>query len=181
MEKAKEKKIKTLLLMSENGESLIRFECECNEASRHFMFYGAYVDVDIDDTLAWTRFKGLDELKEYGKGKDLYFYRLESIKPVDPFPASELYEDRNCSKPLTAMPKTYRFAYERKNVWDCRRWANQPKDIVDSCLCDGSHYYRIERILVFSVKSLSSDDIVAGKKDVEVIPWKIRGAGILYS
>ena len=118
------------------------------------------------------------ELASYGKGKDLYAYHLENVNPVE-LHLSDLYEDEDCTKPLTKAPQSYRFAYFRKfGIILNTQLEEMKKDesIVDICTDNGerpSDSYYVQRVLIFSDHAQYCAKILNGEKDLEVRKTRI--------
>jgi hypothetical protein len=126
-----------------------------------------------------------DDLFDYGKGKTLYAYHFENVKPIDPMPITCLYKDEACTKPLTRAPQSYCFAYRK--VWF--DWLYQLEDYIKENYSDWRGVgkkdgkdmcFAIEKVLVFSIRSPWLCKIANGEKDLEVRKSRISNAGIEY-
>jgi hypothetical protein len=119
-----------------------------------------------------------DDLFDYGKGKDLYAYHLEHVKPIE-LHLSDFYEDEDCTKPLTKAPQSYRFAYFRKfGIILNTQLEEMKKDesIVDICTDNGerpSDSYYVQRVLIFSDHPEYCAKILNGEKDLEARKTRI--------
>jgi hypothetical protein len=127
------------------------------------------------------------QFTDYGKGKPLYAYHLENVKPVE-LDLYDFYEDEACTKPLTKAPQSYRFAYRRHNCtdeearminyyWDSDKWLDSEGH---ECFQDFYCWYYIEKCLIFSIRSPWLCKIANGEKDLEVRKTRILNAGIEY-
>jgi hypothetical protein len=115
-----------------------------------------------------------DDLFDYGKGKDLYAYHLEHVRPVE-LKLSDFYEDEACTKPLTKAPQSYRFAYRRHNCADeearmINKWSDQEGH---ECFQDVYGWYYAEKCLIFSDHPEYCAKILNGEKDLEVRKTRI--------
>ena len=85
---------------AKNGS--VCFECDCKEAFCLTMpditiYYEEYISVNRkpkdpishDELLTRSRLSN-EQLNGYGKGKDLYAYHFENVKPIDPMPITQL-------------------------------------------------------------------------------------------
>jgi len=116
------------------------------------------------------------ELASYGKGKTLYCYHLEHVKPIE-LHLSDLYEDEDCTKPLTKAPQSYRFAYRRHDCTDeearmINKWSDQEGH---ECFQDVYGWYYVEKCLIFSDHPEYCAKILNGEKDLEVRKTRIKG------
>lgn len=114
------------------------------------------------------------ELASYGKGKDLYAYHLENVKPVA-LKLSDFYEDEACTKPLTKAPQSYRFAYRRHDCTDeearmINKWSDKEGH---ECFQDFYGWYYVEKCLIFSDHAEYCAKILNGEKDLEVRKTRI--------
>ena len=118
-----------------------------------------------------------DDLFDYGKGKTLYAYHFENVKPIYPMPITCLYKDEDCTKPLTKAPQSYRFAYRRHNCTDeearmINKWSDQEGH---ECFQDVYGWYYVEKCLIFSDHPEYCAKILNGEKDLEVRKTRIKG------
>ena len=88
-----------------------------------------------------------DDLFDYGKGKTLYAYHFENVKPIYPMPITCLYKDKSCTQPLTKAPQSWCYAYQ---------------------LVKGACFTQIRKILILSIRPEWLCKIANGEKDLEV-------------
>lgn len=162
-------------------------ECDCKEAFKYDFIHqsGDLSNFYIRDQRT-ERMKDClsnDDLFAYGKGKDLYAYHFENVKPIDPMPITQLYKDKACTKPLTKAPQSYRFAYRRHNCtdeealminYDC----DSDKE-GHECFQDFYGWYYVEKCLIFSDHPEYCAKILNGEKDLEVRKTRIA-EGVEY-
>lgn len=187
---------------------LIVAECDVKEAfvliSLPFCEKSYYVSKYCPESLTPSKIREMSclsnmELVEYGKGKDLYAYHLENIKAIEPFPITDLYSDEACMELLTKAPQSYCFVYRKVYIDEseikCTTDENDPAMVYaytdgseKDCFCeDDGRFYRVEKYLVFSVRSpyvalelnIDSD---TGKpfKDLEIRKTRIANSEIKY-
>jgi hypothetical protein len=116
-----------------------------------------------------------DDLFDYGKGKPLYAYHLENVRPVE-LKLSDFYEDEDCTKPLTKAPQSYRFAYRRHDCTD-----EEARMINYDCYSKEGHecfqdfygWYYVEKCLILSDHAQYCAKILNGEKDLEVRKTRI--------
>jgi hypothetical protein len=175
------------------------FECDCKEAFGIFTDVPSFCQFSHDRLTkdAIEKFKKRSCLKwweicSYGNGKMVWGYHFDNIKPIDPMPINQLYKDEACTIPLTRAPQSYCFAYRKvlldeDEVIDGREEVKN--DLVGSikdkngnkCYCsEEDGYFRIEKVLVFSIRSPWLCKIANGEKDLEVRKTRILNAGIEY-
>jgi hypothetical protein len=88
----------------------VSFECDCKEAFKYDFVHrsGDSSNFYIRDQRT-ERMKDClsnDDLFDYGKGKTLYAYHFENVKPIDPMPITQLYQRRGYARnPLTRAPQ----------------------------------------------------------------------------
>ena len=143
-------------------------ECEVNEAFFLKGFDGVkYAENPLmheHETLGHRHCLTEKELASYGKGKTLYCYHLENVKPVE-LKLSEFYEDKACEKSLTKAPKGYRYAY---SIVECEK----SEAHFISSRGDKVYYSKAIKCLIFSMHSETCINILSLKCDL--IPLTIR-------
>ena len=127
------------------------FKCECKEAFKYDFVHrsGDSSNFYIRDQRT-ERMKDClsnDDLFDYGKGKTLYAYHFENVKPIYPMPITCLYKDKSCTQPLTKAPQSWCYAYQ---------------------LVKGACFTQIRKILILSIRPEWLCKIANGEKDLEV-------------
>ena len=96
----------------------VSFECDCKEAFEFVQYEQDEIylpvaekldEIMTPDGLSNQSCLTPEQLKAYGKGKDLYAYHFENVKPIDPMPITQLYRDGTMVYPLTRAPQSYCF------------------------------------------------------------------------
>ena len=160
------------------------FECDCKEAFKYDFVHrsGDSSNFYIRDQRT-ERMKDClsnDDLFDYGKGKTLYAYHFENVKPIDPMPITQLYRDGTMVYPLTRAPQSYCFAYRKVETTKEDYLANVGKDESRYYLQENGKFFYSEKVLVFSIRSPWLCKIANGEKDLEVRKTRIANAGIEY-
>jgi hypothetical protein len=158
----------------ESLNGLVCFECECKK--RYDMplsynsSYGVYCRTIPFRSKTILRRSGLSstEFSNYGEGKTLYALHFGKIKAVkSPYGITGLYSDPDCTKPLKRAPQSWGYAYRRTNVYDRQRF-DQSKWDLKNLKTDGRYYFKVERVLVFSIRSTWCCKYGNGEKDLEI-------------
>jgi len=132
---------------------LVSFSCECEEVlSLPLMDCQLAID-GRNFPIPYQSFlkrSGLSEaeLHLYGEGKNLYAFHFENLKVIEhPYPINGLYSDPDCTKPLKRAPQSWGFAY---------------------CFVLIGSFCRVEKVLVFSIRSTWCCKYGNGEKDLEI-------------
>ena len=151
------------------------FKCECKEAFKYDFVHrsGDSSNFYIRDQRT-ERMKDClsnDDLFDYGKGKTLYAYHFENVKPIDPMPITHLFKDEACTIPLTRAPQSYCFAYRIAKLPHQHFMAS--KELLKlwySSVHNGDNTcaYLPEKCLVFSIQSPWCCKIGNLEKDLEI-------------
>jgi hypothetical protein len=160
----------------------VSFECDCKEAFKYDFVHrsGDSSNFYIRDQRT-ERMKDClsnDDLFDYGKGKTLYAYHFENVKPIYPMPITQLYRDGTMVYPLTRAPQSYCFAYRKVETTKEDYLANVGKDESRYYLQENGKFFYSEKVLVFSIRSPWLCKIANGEKDLEVRKQRILNAGI---
>ena len=167
----------------------VSFECECKEAFEFVQYEQDEIylpvaekldEIMTPDGLSNQSCLTPEQLKAYGKGKDLYAYHFENVKPIDPMPITKLYRDGTMVYPLTRAPQSYCFAYRKVETTKEDYLANVGKDESRYYLQENGKFFYSEKFLVFSIRSPWVCKIANGNKDLEVRKTRIANAGIEY-
>ena len=173
--------------MKYNGS--VCFECECKEAFEFVQYEQDEIylpvaekldEIMTPDGLSNQSCLTPEQLKAYGKGKDLYAYHFENVKPIDPMPITKLYRDGTMVYPLTRAPQSYCFAYRKVETTKEDYLANVGKDESRYYLQENGKFFYSEKFLVFSIRSPWVCKIANGNKNLEVRKTRIANAGIEY-
>ena len=164
---------------------LVCFECECKEAFKYDFVHrsGDSSNFYIRDqrTEKMKDCLSNDDLFDYGKGKTLYAYHFENVKPIYPMPITCLYKDEACTKPLTRAPQSHCFAYRKIYV---HLFIDGNRELSVNELAhvsqDNVGLFNKEKVLVFSIRSPWCCKYGNGEKDLEIRKTRIMHAGIEY-
>ena len=139
-----------------NGKVVASFDFDRWEEIKT-KYYFRNVTYELQDELLYMSKLTQEQLKAYGKGKDLYAYYIDNLQVFDePIELGELYVEDNKCDTIIGMTKDFRSMY----IFG--------KPVTKAPQSYMYVYYKGEKCLLLSVKSEWVYKILNGEKTVEI-------------